>query len=221
MKAKTNEKMEAIHLRQTGMSVKKIARALSVSPSSVSSWVKDVVLSEEQKSILEFSNRAGASARSDKCLDRRRAWQEQGKEMARSLGEKFRMGCVLYWCEGAKGRTTVDFCNSDAKMMSYFVWFLKEFFALGDRDITLTIRCYTNNGIGFDDIRLFWLKELGLPESCMRKCLVNYKPSSSYGTKKGKLLYGVAHLKVSSVEVVQKLFGAIKHIVGFDKGEWL
>jgi len=33
-------------------------------------------------------------------------------------------GCMLYWAEGFKKKNVVDFGNSDANMMKYFLFFL-------------------------------------------------------------------------------------------------
>ena len=51
-KMKTDKKDEARILRRCGKSVKVIAREIGVAYSSVSTWVRDVPLTDEQKSIL-------------------------------------------------------------------------------------------------------------------------------------------------------------------------
>jgi transcriptional regulator with XRE-family HTH domain len=51
MKTEQREKARALR-RDEGLSVKVIARRLGVSQSSVSRWVRDVPLTEEQRAIL-------------------------------------------------------------------------------------------------------------------------------------------------------------------------
>jgi transposase len=50
MKRETREK--ARQLRYSGMSVRDIAKTLSVSTASVSVWVRDIELTEEQKAVI-------------------------------------------------------------------------------------------------------------------------------------------------------------------------
>lgn len=64
MRAKVVEKSRAIHLRKKGLSVKQIAKSLGVSKGSVSSWVKNVLVSNaKQKKIRERMLRGGEKGR--------------------------------------------------------------------------------------------------------------------------------------------------------------
>jgi hypothetical protein len=227
---KTREKEEARKLRHDGYSVKDIARKLYVSLSSASLWVRDVPLTEEQRLKLQEKNPIlgsyrdrGKAARTlrQTWMKRRMSYQEKGREMALSAGQEFAVGCALYWAEGTKSKNQVGFSNSDKNMVRFFIGFLRQFFLLKDDEFSLSITCYLGNGLSFDEIKVFWLKSLSLPESCLRKCFVDHKPSSSHGTKTGKLPYGVVHLRVNNTEVVQKIFGAIKQIGGFDNSDWI
>jgi transposase len=47
--AKTKEKQKAVILRKRGKSINEIAHTLGVSKSSVSTWCRDVILTESQK----------------------------------------------------------------------------------------------------------------------------------------------------------------------------
>src|SRR5688572_3496121 len=52
---KPGAREEARRLRQQGMAIKRIAKQLSVSQSSVSIWVRDIVLSDEQMAALKLA----------------------------------------------------------------------------------------------------------------------------------------------------------------------
>jgi IS30 family transposase len=50
---KTKEREQARSLRDRGCSIKEIARALDVAPSSVSRWVRDIELTAAQHEALQ------------------------------------------------------------------------------------------------------------------------------------------------------------------------
>lgn len=72
-----------------GRSVKEIARLIGVSASSVSRWVRDIELTEEQHAALQERNRLhwrqclARAAKSAKALERRKAWQREGRRKTR------------------------------------------------------------------------------------------------------------------------------------------
>ena len=78
---KTNEKNKAIQYRKNGISVNEIARMLNVSTGSVSSWVKDIELTQEQKNQLLKNTREGSSRAhrteefKKKCKNRWAGWR--------------------------------------------------------------------------------------------------------------------------------------------------
>ena len=54
---------------------------------------------------------------------------------------------MLYWAEGAKGRNTIKFTNSDPQMVLFFRRFLTDALAIAYDKIVMTLNVYTNNGI--------------------------------------------------------------------------
>ncbi len=57
MREKKLEKEKAIELRKEGRSVRSIAKILKVSKSSVSIWVRDIVITIEQRKVLDENSR--------------------------------------------------------------------------------------------------------------------------------------------------------------------
>src|SRR3954454_19466403 len=105
---KTVEREQARLMRRTeGRSIKEIARLLGVSNSSVSLWVRDIELSDEQHAALQARNglharqRLARAAMAGNARARRAAAQEEGRRRARSLGQRYVGGCMLYWAEGS------------------------------------------------------------------------------------------------------------------------
>jgi len=220
---KNKEKEEARKLRQEkGWPITKIAKTLGVAKSSVSLWVRDVELSEEQKiQLMERHPCNNNKNYSKNCWEKRKNYQKQGKKLAMSNKNDslFVSGCMLYWAEGAKDKNVVRMSNSDVNMMKLFVDFLM---LIGTKIevISIYINCYTDIN-DLKDIKDFWITSLGLDLTCLRKSTVNYFSKYSQFKRKGKLPYGTCKLVVCSTEVVQKIFGAIQEIAGFDNESWL
>lgn len=229
---KIKEKKEAIRLRkEEGMSIGGIAERLGVAKSSVSLWVRDIVLTEEQKTILNEKNPVlnrycGASeTRQETFRARRREYQEEGRKLIHGLDNQKRdlliAGCMLYWAEGSKKKNCVEFCNSDPHMMSIFILFLKQIFGVREDEIALSINCYTDDQ-DISEIEEYWLDALDLPKTCVRKHTLNYYSRYSFKKRKGKLPFGVCRISVCNTRFVQQIFGAIQEIAGFkENGNWL
>jgi predicted DNA-binding protein YlxM (UPF0122 family) len=120
------QKNEARKLRQQGMSMRDIAEKLGVSKSSVSSWTKDIVLSEEQLANLSYQwsegRRKGCEVHSRNAKERNNKYKQEGYKLA-NINKQFAILCALYWGEGSKTKTLFVLANSDAKLLRYaFNW---------------------------------------------------------------------------------------------------
>jgi transposase-like protein len=99
---KTRERRIARAMRRDGgRSIKEIARRVGVSSSSVSLWVRDIELSEEQHAALAARNRLhyrqvlARAAMSEKARERRREWQRRGRRLAQIGEPDYVAGCML------------------------------------------------------------------------------------------------------------------------------
>jgi hypothetical protein len=131
---KTAERSEARRMRRDeGRSMKEIGALLGVSKSSVSLWVRDIELTIEQHAALQARNGLherqclACAAMSAKARARRVAWQQDGRQRARSFGQRYAGGCMLYWAEGSRSRNKIVFTNSDPAMARFFVEFVRDF----------------------------------------------------------------------------------------------
>ena len=223
MKAKPREKAEARRLRrELGMPIKRIARELGVSLSTVSLWVRDIELEPEHRERnrrQEYADRATTWA--DLNRAKRRAYQAQGRARARDPDPVHQAGCMLYWAEGSKERNTVCFSNSDAAMVRFFAEFLRSCFEVPAEKFTIRLNVYTGNGLSLAEIEDHWLGELRLPRSCLRGHVVNHFPTSSSGKKANRLPYGVCTLKVNDTRIAQQIYGAIQEYAAFEEPRWL
>jgi AcrR family transcriptional regulator len=225
---KTRERELARYLRrEQGVAINEIARRVGVSKSSVSLWVRDIELSDEQHQALLDRNPAYNRQHSGrtKLAERRRAeraaYQEDGRRRARRLEPGFVAGCMLYWAEGAKDRNQLQFSNSDPPMARFFVDFLKTHFGLRGYEIRITCHLYADHVEKQHEIERHWLETLGLPPESLRKSVVNVYSKYSKRKRIGNLPFGTCRVVVSRTWVVQTVFGAIQEIGGFTREAWL
>jgi hypothetical protein len=228
---KPQEYARARDLRTRGEPLKRIARKVGVSVSTVHAWTRDIELTPEQqrhnlrgpggpKNPEDVARRAATWRHVNR--ERRRGFQEQGRRRASDGSRLHLAGCMLYWSEGAKDRNNVKLANSDVAMVRFFCRFLMEAMQISADDITISVNAYTGNGLTMREIEDWWLDALDLPRESLRKGIENHRPTSSSGKKKNKLPHGVCSLRVKrSTWLVQHIYGAIQEYAGFEEPRWL
>jgi hypothetical protein len=221
---------KARDLRSNGSPYKRIAAVLGVSPATAFAWTKDIELTAEQAERNRRgpygpqnpeAQRRRAAAWAARCRARRAEYQREGRRQARTGDLLHQAGCMLYWAEGAKSRNQVKFANSDPPMVLLFRRFLTDALAIDPAQICLSLNAYTNNGLCIDEIERFWLELLDLPQSSVRKHILNHMPTSSSGRAKNRLRYGVCFLVVHSTRAVQHIYGAIQEYAAFEEPRWV
>lgn len=224
---KSDKKIQAIHLRKQGIAITIIAKQLGVSKSSVSNWVRDIVLSKEQIDILQDKSKRyknallGAKSKRESGLYNRINFQNSGREKARELNWLHVAGCMLYWGEGSKKRHSCIITNSDAELLKFFLHFLYECYNVNSAQIRATVYAHTTEN-SIDKIESFWQKELNLPKTCFCKSIQNQTSVASKNKKlKNCLPFGTVSLAIHSTEIVQSIFGAIQEYCGNNDPKFL
>ncbi len=227
------KKRKAVRLRKRGHSVNQIAHELSLAKSTVSVWVRDVPLSKKQQTALRNRNPAfnpevrglwGTKAASKIYKDLREGYRQQGRELAKNRTKDkdidFIAGIMLYWAEGhrSKNKHTVRFCNTEVAMMKFFLGFLKKYLHVKNEDVRISIY-YHPNGFSINKIQNYWLRKLGLTQHNLVRAWLEDKRIVS-GKRKNRFPYGVCTMSVHKTELIQKIYGAIQHYMGFTKKEW-
>jgi predicted transcriptional regulator len=216
-------RLRARELRADGESVKDIARILDVAQSSVSLWVRDITLTDEQIALLEQKRRhyaaqnRGAQTNRKNGLALRQTFQQEGRLKAREKHPLHMMGCMLYWAEGAKSRNKLQFANSDPNMISLFMRFLREELDVQNDAIRVYLHCHTTDLEEQHKLEAFWMTLLGLPSEQLGKTYVKQGSEIVHGT----LRYGVCRLSIDSTALLQHIYGAIQEYGGFDEPAWL
>jgi predicted transcriptional regulator len=222
---KTIEQERARELRAEGRSVKEIERLLGVSRSSVSLWVRNVELGPEQRQRLIERIRLGpviaAERKAAAAREVRRTYQDEGRRLAHARGASYAAGCMLYWAEGSKHRNALQITNSDPDLLVLFVGFLREHFDVPEERILMYCNLFADHLERQREIEDFWLTQLGLTRTSLRKSIVNVYSKYSEKKRTNKLPHGTCRVTVYSTRVLQTIYGSIQEYGGFDRPEWL
>lgn len=133
--AKDDLREAAVALRHEGRSYREIRQALLVSKSTLSRWLRDVPLTDDQRAALAARGWAAASRRAqavrESAVRRRTGVQAAARAQVGELAESelFVAGVVAYWAEGTKNKpwrtgAKVRFMNSDPGMVRLFLRWL-------------------------------------------------------------------------------------------------
>src|SRR5687767_6860320 len=96
---------EACRLRQVeGRSLGEIAKTLGISQSTARRWTLEIELTADQRAVID-ARRVTAALRGSALMaegwrERRRGWQQEGRDRAREGDLLHHAGCMLYWAEG-------------------------------------------------------------------------------------------------------------------------
>jgi transcriptional regulator with XRE-family HTH domain len=220
MKTAERELARALR-REHGLSIKRLARMLGVSKSSVSLWVRDIELTPDQVAALRPAAVAGGAANSARARERHGEAQRRGRIAARRGMPLHAAGCMLFWAEGSRSRNAVIFTNSDPAMIAFFLRFLRDVFAVPDRKVRVTCNLFADHAARQAQIEQYWLDLLRLPRSSLCTSTVNTYSKYSQKKRRNKLPYGTCRLAVHNTQLLHELYGAIQEFGGFEREEWL
>ena len=122
---------------------------------------------------------------------------------------------------GCEGAYTVKVVNADPEVLVFFARFLRRQFSVPDERMRVYCNLFTDHLDRQREIEDFWLRQLSLPRSCLRKTIVNVYSKYSQKKRKNKLPFGTAALVVNSTQIVQTIYGSIQEYGGFERPEWL
>lgn len=211
---KKEQKEKARELRKDGWSYKSICRFLKVAQSSVSEWCKDIILTGEQRQVLDdrkiTNGKSVGNIYSQKCYKIRQKNFEEGRDLAQKYKDQpdFVAGCMLYSGEGAKSENNkIGMANTDIRIIKTHQKFMKKYFGIEDRDFAVCFNFFIDENIKQENVEKYWLDNLGLPKECLRKSAARAAKSI-----KNKYPNGVCYLSFYSTEIKMKLMGAIDEL---------
>lgn len=222
--AKYQLRLKARQFRDKGLSIKNIAYELGVSKSSVSFWVRDIILTPDQLKALKQSEHIGKQAGRLKIIaikqeKRKKLLEEfknQGAESIPTLtkSEFMLTGLALYWAEGGKSiqNRRVEFCNSDPRMVKFLTLWLKETLHVKDEDLRAVVGINQVHSKREDVVKQYWSDITGIPLTQFRKTSFK-KVESKKVYDNFDVYYGtLSVLVVKSTNLYYKIMGQIERL---------
>lgn len=174
---------QARELRTQGWSIKKIAREMGASPSTVKGWVVDVRLTPAQEAHLRHRepNRAGSLAAMKMASIRRTAIEKIAKVQWDRWRDdpSFLFGVALYVAEGTKGSGALALANTDPRV----ILAAKKLFrraGVDDENLRVMVQV-AEGGAAHDAVLTYWSTMLSIPKSHFNK--IRTLPARKNGCK--------------------------------------
>jgi hypothetical protein len=205
---KDREWEQARSLRAEGYSIAAIAEFTSVAKSTVSVWVRDIPLSEDQLASLESNRSRGREkAREARISNRRKLMEEYQREAEQEYATLskiplFMFGLALYIGEGKKyGDNEIVLTNWDHRVLRKALEFYR---LLGIQPERIHCRVTLHPGRDVRRAQHFWSEALRLPLDQFSKPYQGISPTSR-GKRGEKWPYGGCTLSAYSIKLKQKL----------------
>jgi len=201
------EKQRARELRRQGWSYNDILKEVGVSKSTLSLWLRDIPLTDEQIAALSCKFRVGREKFIHKMRVRRDTrWAEyhrEAEEEYRTLSQdpEFMFGLALYIGEGSKTKQN-DLCiaNCDPRVIQKALEFLR----IGIPFASLRCAIHLHLGLSVETAEAYWQEVTGLPKTQFHRTSAAISRAS--GGKKGNLqVYGTCQISAAHTKIRQKL----------------
>ena len=190
-------KSEAVNLRKKGYSYNEIRKEIKVSKSTLSIWLKSVLLKPEFQKRL-YTKQIEMLSRGSQSQKERRSRTvaeiiriaEREIKLPLSVNVIKLMGAALYWAEGSKGRQVVV-TNSDPRLIVFMIRWIETVFKIKPELLKARLNIYSQQ----DERQIikFWSELTKIPVKNFGKTFI--KPANK-GFKKNNLYYGTISIGV-------------------------
>lgn len=215
-------KLTAIKLRWQGYSYSEIAKNISVSKSTLSLWLRDIVLSDISRKRINDRMRAGqpygANAQKRLRIERTKSIKLAARHEISSVSRAQMMlvGVALYWAEGSKQKENnpsqlVSFNNSDPQMIQVYLKWLTDCLGITKNRIAFEIYSHENIRNKEREVIKHWSNITGYPKRCFVKIRYKKNKRSGYRKNKGENYHGLLRVTVrKSTDLNRKISGWIE-----------
>lgn len=209
------EKRRVIELRKIGKSYSEIKKIINVSKSSLSLWLKDVILTDEQVYGLKMKKlraveryKKSMSIRREERRDR--CYKEQKRKwLPLSNREEFLAGLFLYWGEGNKVSTSsINISNTDPRVIKFGYYWMKSCLKIPKDKIFIMLHLYTDMDV--EKETNYWSQEIGMKISQFKRPYIKNSLRSDIDQK--GFGHGTCGLWAFKTEIKQAILMAIQAI---------
>lgn len=209
-------RQQAVILRKKGASIKAIALQLQAAQSSVSIWVREVKLTQEQTMRLRSNTHTPEvierrrQSRLNSELAKRTAVIKAAKREITMLSrrELWLIGTALYWAEGSKTQRTVQFANGDIRMVLLMLRYFREICEVDETKIRGCI--HIHESLDVQAAESYWIKATGIAANKFYKTY--NKPNKASKGLRHSLPNGVCNVYVLDAKLLLKIKGWIEGI---------
>lgn len=178
-------KNRVANLRKTGDSINTIVRKTGIAKSTISLWVRDIILPESIRFTLEEAQLKGRE-KGRVANKKRRAFEgtERANEAKKNILKTLQpatprfwrlIASLLYWCEGEKTNfSTLRFTNSDPELVQSFLTALRSGFPLDEKKFRVLMHLHSYHEE--QKQKNFWSKLTRIPKNQFNKTF--HKPHS-------------------------------------------
>jgi len=204
-----SRKIKAIELRKNGSSYSEIRKFISISKSTLSTWLKDIELTDEQKkrlTRLQATAYLGAKKNQAKSIAHHNEIREAAKKEVLSLVKNsfFVSGLMLYWAEGDKRSGQIQFSNSDPEMITLMMKWFRKFCKVPETKFRIGLFLHSLHIR--EDCLKFWSRITALPTSQFNQPYI--KPTI-FSNRKNKLYEGTCVIRIHNKDLLSRILGWI------------
>ncbi len=197
----------AINLRKHGYSYSMIADKTGLSKGTLYSWLSSIPYEPNNEVVYRIGN-ARAKSGLVKHKNKLKTVEEARKQAIKDIGKVSKrdllmLGIALYIGEGEKNEN-VGIINADPRIIRLAIKWLIDIYGLSINNFTLAVHLYPDSDI--ETCLHYWSKQTNIPLTQFGKTQID-KRKNKVVSKRGKLPYGTAHLRVKSNGV--KEFGVL------------
>lgn len=209
---------EAIKMRLGGATYSQIKSGLGVSKSTLSSWLRNLTLNEEQLKKLSANKLLSKDARIEAYINTRKKQKlerlqlvlegQKNSMLPLSERELFIAGIFLYWGEGEKRHGCISISNTDPRIVKFALYWMTEILKISKNKIRANLHLYRDMNI-LESIN-YWAKELDLPRDQFRKPYI--KKSNKEGLTYKSFGHGTCRLYAGNTSLSEKVAMSIKAV---------
>ncbi len=213
---KLQEITRARKLRAQGLSLREIVARTKYAKSSISGWIRDIVLTNKQISRLKSNQDKGRAKAANHPNSPKQVWGNIRKQIMESSEREIpevysdlllkAIGSSLYWAEGYKAAVNmVSFSNSDPKMIALMMKFFRDICKVPNGKFRGVIHMHPH----LDRVKAkkFWAAVSGIPISQFHKTQFGISRASKQ--KRDTLPLGTFSIIICDVRLQSRIRGWI------------
>lgn len=215
--ARIQDRQKAIILRQSGKTYGEIRSELGLSKSTLSGWLRNYTLTQDQLVILQESiDKRRYLAREKTSITKKIKRQnkldliytKQKKEwLSLSKRELFLAGLFLYWGEGGKTeRGILSISNTDPGVLKFSLLWMIRALNIPKNKIQVMLHLYSDMEI--EEATNYWSIALNIPRSQFSKPYIKKSTREALSYKGHG--HGTCMLRVFNTELKKKILMSIK-----------